>query len=105
VPVAPEGGWFAAENGVIGESAYWLRPGWRWRGFLDTDAYRSADFHAEIETRTGSATRLWYLAGDNSDGTYPSSPGAERTLSELGWRPQSEWRASPLVLRLYVRDE
>ena len=103
VPVAPEGGWFAAEGGVMGEAAYWLRPGWRWRGFLDTDAYRSADFGGEIEKRIGGAQRLWYLAGDGTDGTYPPGPGAERALDQAGFEVVQEWRASPLVLRLLTR--
>jgi 4-amino-4-deoxy-L-arabinose transferase-like glycosyltransferase len=103
VPRHPEGGWFITEGGVTGEAAYWLPAGWQFRGFLSTRAYRNDDFRGELSQRVGTAERVWYLAGDNSDGTYPPGPGAERALAEMGWRVEREWRASPLVLRLYVR--
>ncbi len=105
IPLPVKGGWFVREGVDPAGAGYWFKPGWRWRGFLDTDAYRSADFRREFKERTNGAYRLWYLAGDNTDGTYPPSPAAERTLLSLGWRLSQEWSASPLVLKLYMMEK
>ena len=103
VPVDVKGGWFVGRGEDPAGAAFWFPPEWRWRGFLETDAYSSTDFQGEMQRRIEGAQRLWYLAGDGTDGTYKPSPAAERALSALGWQPTQEWRASPLVLRLYVR--
>jgi hypothetical protein len=102
-PMPPRGGWFTGAGADPTGAAYWFPPAWQWRGFLDPVAQRSADWAPPIAARTAGATRLWYLAGDGADGTYPPSPAAERALAAAGWRPASEWRHSPLVLRLYAR--
>lgn len=104
VPVPVKGGWFIGEGADPSGAAFWFRPDWSWRGFLDTDAYRSVDFQGEIARRTDQAQRLWYLAGDGTDGTYKPSAAAERALTSLGWQPAQEWLASPLVLKLYVKS-
>jgi hypothetical protein len=103
VPAPVRGGWFVGEGSDPTGAAYWFPPEWKWRGFLDPVARRSLDWVGEMKARTGDAGRVWYLAGDGVDGTYPPSPIAERTLSSLGWRQTGEWKASPLVLRLYTR--
>ncbi|MGI8586546.1 MAG: glycosyltransferase family 39 protein [Chloroflexia bacterium] len=102
VPIPVLGGWFAADGSDPTGAAYWFHPGWRWRGFLDPQATLSSDWAGEIGSRTAGATRIWYLAGDGADGTYPPSPAAERALTAAGWHPIGEWHASPLVLRLYA---
>jgi 4-amino-4-deoxy-L-arabinose transferase-like glycosyltransferase len=104
VPVPVKGGRFVGEGADPSGAAFWFRPDWSWRGFLDTDAYRSIDFQGEIAKRSAGAARLWYLAGDGTDGTYKPSAAAERALTSLGWQPTQEWRASPLVLKLYVKS-
>ncbi len=98
-----QGGWFVAEGSDPAGAAFWFPPGWQWNGFLNSDAHRSTDWTDEIKARTDGAKRIWYLAGDGVDGTYPPSPTAERTLAALGWQPAGEWRDSPLVLTLYTR--
>ncbi len=107
VPLPVEGGWFTQEGDDPTGAAYWFPPDWRWRGFLNSSAYRSADLQGEISKRTTAPGRLWYLAGDTSgseiDGNYPSSPAFERALSSLGWHMVQEWHTSPMVLRLYTR--
>lgn len=97
------GGWFVGEGSDPTGAAYWFAPDWQWRGFLESDARRTLDWSGEIGARTLEARRIWYLAGDGVDGTYPPSPTAERTLALLGWQPVREWHASPLVLRLYTK--
>jgi 4-amino-4-deoxy-L-arabinose transferase-like glycosyltransferase len=103
LPVQVEGGWFTGDGDNPTGAAYWFPPGWQWRGFLNPVAYRSTDWQTEIEARTVGAARVWYLAGDGSDGTYPPNPTFESALSSLGWRLSQEWQASPLTLKLYVK--
>jgi hypothetical protein len=104
VPLQVEGGWFTGDGNDPTGAAYWFPPDWQWRGFLNPVTRRSTDWQAEITARTTGATRLWYLAGDGADGTYPPGPAFERALSTLGWHLQQEWRFSPLLLKLYTRQ-
>jgi len=104
VPMPVRGGWFVGEGADPTGAAYWFPPEWTWREYFATEAHRSVDWADEIETHTSDAARVWYLAGDGVDGTYPPSPTAERALSALGWRQAGEWKASPLVLRLYSKS-
>jgi hypothetical protein len=101
--MAVQGGWFIPGQGGDPDTAYWFPAGWRWRGFFDTHADRSSDWAGQLRERTGNARRLWYLAGDNTDGTYPRFPNAEQELPAEGWHLDHEWHTSPLVLRLYTR--
>ncbi len=103
VPMPVRGGWFVGEGSDPAGAAYWFHPGWQWRGFLDPVARRSTDWSGELQARTTDARRIWYLAGDGVDGTYPTSIAAEQALASTGWRSAQEWRASPLVLKLYVK--
>jgi hypothetical protein len=105
VPAPVLGGWFVDEGNDPTGAAYWFPTDWQWRGFLAPVAQRSTDWTGEIGARTNTATRVWYLAGDGVDGTYPPSPSAERGLSALGWKSSQEWDASPLVLRLYTKAD
>jgi hypothetical protein len=104
IPKPVLGGWFVGDGDDPTGAAYWFPPDWYWRGFLNPVAQRSADWTDQIKARTENAQRIWYLAGDGADGTYPPSPAAEHALTALGWHPSAEWRASPLVLRLYTRS-
>lgn len=103
VPAPVRGGWFVGEGSDPAGAAYWFPPSWMWRGHFDPESQRSTDWPAQIMARTGDAQRIWYLAGDGIDGTYPPSPAAERGLASLGWRQAGEWKASPLVLKLYTK--
>ena len=103
VPLPVQGGWFVPLGDDPVGAAYWFPPGWFWRGFLNIQATRSADWAGEIGPRVAGAGRVWYLAGDGVDGTYKPSPVAEQAITAAGYQPAEEWRASPLVLRLYVR--
>jgi uncharacterized membrane protein len=104
IPEPVLGGWFTVDGDDPTGGAYWFPPNWYWRGFLNPVAHRSADWTDEITARAGAAHRIWYLAGDGADGTYPPSPAAERALAALGYHPAEEWRASPLVLKLYTKS-
>ena len=97
------GGWFVGEGSDATGAAYWFPSDWRWRGFLDPVAHRSIDWTGEIAARTQTAGRVWYLAGDGVDGTYPPSRAAEEGLKSVGWQPAQEWKASPLILQLYTK--
>jgi hypothetical protein len=103
IPVPVEGGWFVGEGSDPTGAAYWFPPAWRWRGFLDSMAHRSTDWAGEFQARTQGATRLWYLVGDGTDGTYPRSGAAEQALAQAGWRAAGEWQAHPFLLILYQR--
>lgn len=103
VPAPVLGGWFVSDGTDPTGAAYWFPPDWQWRGFLDPVAHRSTDWTGEIAARTHASKRIWYLAGDGVDGTYPPSQSAENGLKTLGWQPIREWKASPLVLQLYTR--
>jgi len=107
VPIPVQGGWFVSQCGETkGEgAAYWFPQDWRWRGFLETKAYCSLDLRGDLARRTREAKRVWYLAGDGADGTYPPKPAAEALFAEMGWRQAEMWQASPLVLRLYVKSQ
>jgi mannosyltransferase len=103
VPLAVPGGWFTRAGADPTGAAYWFPPGWRWRAWYALGATPTTDWAGALAARTGAAGRLWYLAGDGADGTYPPSPAAERALAAAGWQPAQTWTASPLVLRLYTR--
>jgi 4-amino-4-deoxy-L-arabinose transferase-like glycosyltransferase len=103
IPIPVEGGWFVGEGSDPTGAAYWFPPTWRWRGFLDPVAHRGTDWAGEFQARTPGATRLWYLVGDGTEGTYPRSAAAEQALAQAGWRVAGEWRAHPFVLMLYQR--
>jgi hypothetical protein len=104
LPLPVQGGWFVSEGADPAAAAYWFPPGWYWQGFLHTSAYRSADWAREVGTRVAGAGRVWYLAGDGVDGTYRPSPAVEQALAGAGYRASQEWRASPLVLKLFARS-
>ncbi|MDQ3705602.1 MAG: glycosyltransferase family 39 protein [Chloroflexota bacterium] len=107
VPLDVQGGWFVPGCGDVrsDSAAYWFRQEWRWRGFFDRSATCTFDVRGELEKRTVGVERIWYLAGDGADGTYPPGPAAERALEDMGWWQVQQWSASPLVLHLYARNE
>ena len=70
---------------------------------VDEIAVRDEELSAELLERAARGERLWYLAGDGTDGTYPPSPYAERVLTTAGWHEARVWNHSPLVLKLYEK--
>jgi hypothetical protein len=106
LPMPVSGGWIVPAEVAGSDLAYWFPVEWQYAGFYNRHAYRSTDWQREIATRTDGALRIWYLAGDGErDGTYPRSQTLEAVFLQVGWRQSGEWRASPLVLKLYVKGE